>query len=291
MKHKKSQLSLFIIVGLIVLFAIFFILYARITAVRNQVTQPLSNEILAKQAAETIQTHVQNCLESVSTNAIIVMGQRGFYLTDAITYNLSFDPELPITVLFDKDISRLPSKQQIAEKITFFITNDNVGVPHCINKEYISKIAPGATFGALTASAEVQQQKIVITLHYPISFKMGTQSMALEEYSYLAPVRLGIIHDKLSAMFGIFTLYKDDMRRDYASRLAYETGKNGNYVAYCAEFLIDRNFALAFGATPSIQPDTPAQDISTTLVWTLKDTFGNKPYYVFFATRHKNNMA
>jgi len=78
---RKGQVTIFIIIGIIILFAFAGILYLTRTTTSEQVKG--QEEVLiatVPQEFQSIQTYTENCINEIATQGLIILGQQGGYI-------------------------------------------------------------------------------------------------------------------------------------------------------------------------------------------------------------------
>ena len=90
---KRGQITIFIIIGILLLFATALTVYIRNQIRENNieiVREPILEEI--PKEAEPIREFVTSCITQTATNALLLMGEQGGYTT---TQHLSQNPQMP----------------------------------------------------------------------------------------------------------------------------------------------------------------------------------------------------
>ena len=180
-KWKKSQISPFIIIAVIIISIIisYFLFNSDISkrdASINPELQPVYN-------------YVDNCLKEVGEEGIYYIGGSGGYLEIpeiSLENNIAY-------YLYDDDYY-MPSKEKIEEQISLYMESF---LPFCIN-EFEELPDFKITEKPFEIKTEIEDEKVVFNVDYKLSVKKGENSFLIENFRTEIPVRLGIIYKAIS---------------------------------------------------------------------------------------------
>lgn len=201
-RGKKGQITMFIIIGILLLFSVSFVLYvATIRPDLNPFTQKESD----------IQIYVGTCLENAAKDAIGRIGVRGGYyeIPESISVNerayFSFgeriEPKIPLW--YYRGTYRIPSKNgeskgelpSLSNEIAKYITNN---IDACIdNFEPMKNIYDFKINPNKTVDVTINANDVLIKLNYEVEAteKASSQTIGFSSFSRKIDVKLGKIYD------------------------------------------------------------------------------------------------
>lgn len=195
--QKKGQITLFIVIGLIILitFFIIFTFYLRLTDTQSE---PPTFETITTD----VRYFVDRCIESTALDGAYLIGsQGGYYEFDPPNYYFTIDPynlgtEYSFGYAFEYQSSPqniLISIQKMEEEYENFMKKELI---ECIDDFSIFSYLPHVTFDTKEPFADVtiEENKSFVKVDYPIIIKIeGTNSVSkIAEFNEVTiPVRLG----------------------------------------------------------------------------------------------------
>jgi len=191
---QRGQITTFIVVGIIILFAVGFVLYA--ASIRPEL------RIFAEKETE-LQQFIGLCLEDTAEEAITVIGTTGGYLEipDNIAINerayFAFAPrtEPRIPLWYYRGEPRIPTKQFIADQISRYI-EDNI--QFCLGDFDIFKDRLELKLiGNVTAETTIEEREVFVKLNYPLETKEKLTG-EITRHDFVGrniDVKLGRMHD------------------------------------------------------------------------------------------------
>ncbi|MBN2458383.1 hypothetical protein JXB31_04610 [Candidatus Woesearchaeota archaeon] len=191
MLEKRAQITLFIVVGIVVLFVV-----AAGIAVYNSTLIKDEMPILERTAtfekkSSTVRTYTEECLSEVGKEAIVVTGlSGGYYFLPKNTFSLGYT-SVPY-YYYKEDISQVLSKQEIMQNIGGYI-GDNIG--YCLD-DYSSFAAKGYNITAGDAEVRVTggNSKIKVELSMPVYIEKDGISSKEDHFSSEFDLRLDDIY-------------------------------------------------------------------------------------------------
>jgi len=195
LKSTRSQITIFIIIAILLVVAI------GIVFVVKDSLNPV--EINPQIGSDNVGDFVTNCLKITAEKGIVVIGRQGGYynvpaLSVSYTGNDS-EPEKYFTNLGNirvpyywdgVSLDNLPSQEQIEEQLSVYV-RDNLD--RCINDFDIFKQKGfDVEKGIINASAKIYEEKVIVSLDYPITITKGESTQTKKIYSAEIPIRLGL---------------------------------------------------------------------------------------------------
>ncbi|MBI2147343.1 hypothetical protein HYU19_02580 [Candidatus Woesearchaeota archaeon] len=192
---RKGQITAFIIVGILILLLASFAYLFWSAAMAGREQETAAVEI--GQAASSIQTYVQACLQDVAEDAVLhVARYGGYYEPPADT-----DPALLLPVYFDHGVRSDISREELQHQLARYI-EDNLFF--CV-KTFVPFREQGILIqqGEEIATAVLQDDTVVVSLQYPLRLRSGGAETSLASFSARVPARLSAIHNAISEFFAV----------------------------------------------------------------------------------------
>src|SRR3989338_751037 len=177
---KKSQISFFIIAGILIFIAFSFLTYLNDLELEKTQTEP--KNIYFELAP--VKNFIESCLREKSLEALEFVGSKGGY------YN---DPDFGVDYLYRKvpyyyylgnDV--MPTIRFVEESISDYIED---GISSCIN-DFVAFPGLEIIGGDANVNTILNENKVSFNLNYPIAVKKGNQSTAnLEDFAIELHVR------------------------------------------------------------------------------------------------------
>jgi len=174
---KKGQLTLFIVVGIVIVVAIvaFFM-----------IPKDFGGKTGYSEDVEPIANFIQNCLEDVSIESIPAVSKTGGFYPNPPTESIM---DIPYYVYEGEN--RMPTKDQLSTSISNYI--DEM-VEDCLNnyetfKDY--NILPGEK----SSKIEIGKEDIIIQYTYKHTIEKDNKKDTIGSFTFEIPSRLGILYD------------------------------------------------------------------------------------------------
>ncbi len=191
MYKKKSQVSIFIIFGIILLIIVASYFFLR---TKDEEITPEDQYSLLNEKSVIVRNYVENCLQKELENAIeFVSLQGGFVYRPELglerdNYNIAYDYYLGVNLL--------PNFDEVEnDEIEIYL--DQM-VPQCLEKTGILD-EQYITFGYIDSEIDIKEKYVHASLDYPVTLTSGSQETKLNDFSVQSDVNLGtmleIAHD------------------------------------------------------------------------------------------------
>ena len=187
--HNKSQLSLFFVLGIILLVAAGFVIFVSSNKVKSDIEteQEKVTTIEIPSSLLPIKLNIDSCVEETAKQAVTYIGLYGGY------YNV---PEPKVVYFFDdvpyyayKGENRMPSLSVIEAEISNYIIDI---LPECINGLNIENVKIEGEIDFVDTS--IGKDGVSIYINYPISIVKGDSTTVVSEFRTKVPVRLDTIY-------------------------------------------------------------------------------------------------
>jgi len=270
LKCKRSQISIFIIIAILLVVAVGIIFLARNSLKPEPIIPPVG--------VENIGDFVTNCLKLTSENGIIFIGrQGGYYIVPSpnmpYTGNDS-GPQPPISpqnyftelgsivvpYYWDgNSLVNMPSNLTIIESQLSLYVQGNLD--NCLNNFTIFKQKGfNVEKGVINASVRILDEKVIVSLDYPVTIKKEEVIQQKTDYNVDVPARLGLI----------FTLTQNMIRDHVAYPPVYLINNQPKLRDDAFRTIMYRNFYKSF---LDIRPDNTAILIITDSEYKLNNTY------------------
>jgi len=169
---RKGQLTLFIIIGIVILLtiAIFYLSRPR-------------QEIITQDMIDTtpIKEYVDSCIEQVATPGVYLLAQQGGFI-------YSVDESLKTE---NYEIAyHSPSIGSMEEELSTYIENS---LFLCLN---LSGLGYDIEPGRLSVDSTILSEKVIVELDYPLKIRQNDVEITLSGFSKDIPLRLGHLVDR-----------------------------------------------------------------------------------------------
>ncbi len=190
LRGKFGQVSMFVIIGIVILAAVLLILFYR-----GQFFFPATPQAL-EDRMNSIREHVSECIREISPEYINRIGLQGGYLaTSEGTYRK--DNDVPISYLCynveDKPncYNRMLTLNEMESQLSEAIKN---GLMTCIN---LRSFGRGADLqrGNLNVETEIGREEVIVTANMPVTLKRGDLVEKEEEFFATINKPLGKLYE------------------------------------------------------------------------------------------------
>jgi len=228
MSKKRGQVTLFIVLGIIILLAAGIAIYLFSVKTPSQIEQIELPQVQKTPAeAEPIREYVRACLYETAKQALIKLGEHGGYIdTTGLAYN-PFEPTDGQAVQFSKNSelkipywwymksqnncysdcefdSERPTTQQIKKQLENYI---NTNIKNCLGSfssfpeyQFTEKSQPQTTI-------TLGEKNIVFYLKYPITAKKANTQFEIPDYATDIDLNLKEIYDTATKLTELETKY------------------------------------------------------------------------------------
>ena len=186
--NTKGQVTIFVIVGIIILAAIATILAFRSSVIEEEV----KDEEVAPILSTSIQEYVESCIQKSGEEGLLFIAQHGGY------YELptQSDPDLLLPYYLYENQSYTISKEELEKQLSLYL-NDNLFF--CIrNFAPFQKTGYEIKQEDVTSSAAILPERVVFDVAFPVTVTQDALSKQLIHFSRSIPSRIGIMHEVIT---------------------------------------------------------------------------------------------
>ncbi|MFH1325830.1 MAG: hypothetical protein ABIH49_03640 [archaeon] len=179
MISKRGQLTIFIIIGIVVIAsaAVFF-------SVRNQI----GLDFLGSET-QPVSSFVQECVEKAGVEGIYSIGYGGGYLN---VPEPSFYEIIPYYYLDGKNY--MPEKEKIAEEISGYVDESVLKCTGNFSDFGDFQIEKGE----ISTSTRIDDNSVFLDVNFPLSVSKENNTNILKNFKAEIPVRLGVVYDSIA---------------------------------------------------------------------------------------------
>ncbi|MBI4452013.1 hypothetical protein HY637_01160 [Candidatus Woesearchaeota archaeon] len=183
-KTKKSQISYFLIIAVVLIIAASFVFYIKSSKIESSTS-------ISKLPFETapIKKYVESCINDLAIPGVYLLASKGGYIYsyenalntehEQVAYHLEFEKE------------SAPSKEFMEQELSRFIKES---LNFCIwNFEEFNYY--GLEIGQGEIKAKIFKNEILIDADYPLTIKSGSSKITISDFKEIVPIRLGYILD------------------------------------------------------------------------------------------------
>lgn len=179
-KRKKSQITIYIIIGIAIVFFIGISLYFKLNY------NPLRDSIVDS-SVEPVYSFTEECIKETGKRAIIAEGLVGGNI------RAEKKTEFGIPYYFYEGSSYIPEKEDIEYEISELIDEyifDCIG-----NYSDFSEYDVRTNFN-MSSKAKIEKDRVIISAKFPLTISKENKSYSYEDFSeIILPIRLGLIYD------------------------------------------------------------------------------------------------
>jgi hypothetical protein len=189
---KKGQVTIFIIIGIIVLFIIAGLLFV-VKGVTKEKIEAEQDAMVEAYDLNSIKIFIDHCLEKTSKNGIKFVSLRGGY------YHVPEPAEdqilIKIPYYFDLGYKKVPSEEEIANQIGEYIEEN---IDECFNN-FSAFENSGFVFEKGEMKAQVAFGKnTLFDLNYPLKIKRGEDIKEMNQFSYTLSLNFKKIYSTIN---------------------------------------------------------------------------------------------
>lgn len=252
--NRKAQLTLFVILGLVIVIVLGLLLFFKGEAFKSLWEKETQKGIAIHPQVQNINSFVRECIKTTGDEALYLIGQQGGYFRTP-----ERSTEFGIPYYFIKDKSYMPSKEQIEKEISSYMEG---GLFFC-TKNFIDFPGFDIDQGRVITKTEIGAAEVVLNVEYPLIITKDDTTFNLKDFKNIKiPIRLGII-------YGV------------ADEMIKEQLKNKNNI--CLSCLIN----LGIEKDLYINVDDYGSDSVIFTIQDMNSQLYKKPYEFVFANQYK----
>ncbi len=189
--HKKGQLTLFAIIGIVLLLTAGIVIYFT----TKKISAPLE-EIIAPEDVKPVHGYVSACLYDVGREAVTLLGQQGGYIYIQAEIEKTPTSYIPldsfnmfkIPYWYYEGEDRVPTLAQMQGEASRYVKEN---IRRCTGDfSGFAKIYTVAEKGGILPETLFAEEEVIIRLKWPLDVATAEKTTSLKEYAARLPVRL-----------------------------------------------------------------------------------------------------
>ena len=193
-KSKKGQVTLFVILGLIILLAIILVVSFKSDTVEKIKSVQIFKPSLIEIEAENVKAEAEGCMTDVLEGGLFLIGLQGGYISvDGMEYtNITYELLLPYwpgmegTVYsYYGNTNRIPSVQMAAEGLSSYLDEH---VPRLCKTE-----KEGVDYGNFKSEVLITDVEVVVNADWDVTVRKENAEAKIEKMTIKVPVRLKVL--------------------------------------------------------------------------------------------------
>ncbi len=242
---KRAQITLFVIVGLLLITLVYFFLYSinyqkfKSDIVRSTKLPP---------DVEGIRQNVELCFKESGENALVLIGLQGGYAVSPIkSYEIN---NLYVPFYYFEGSNLMPSLKDIESEISDYVSN---AMQKCVDINEIKGF--DARLEKTSISSNIGDNKVIISANYPLTLIKGNVTFKLiqpyeVEYDIrLKKIYLNSLNITNSNMKGDYIIDFDSLRDDMNMTVSLVADKVILYTQHDDKFLLNNKpYVFVFAA-------------------------------------------
>ena len=196
--QKRGQATVFIIIGIVILVAVFLVLFLRGGFIAEQISPEEAREVLASQVAP-LEVHVEECISKVAPDGIKTLALQGgtfkprnFRQYNGTNVEYLCYKEPGVTTCIQKPLTRANVEAEISDYVKTQIFT-------CLN---LNQFEQGNRFRLdtkeINVNTRIDDNRIQVNVDYPITLSRSGVETTVEEFSSNLRLPLGKLIDLTS---------------------------------------------------------------------------------------------
>ena len=183
MMNKRGQVTIFVIVGIIIVVSVFLVFYFLGDNIKRQTTPEV---VLEESSLEPMIKLVEGCVNTEVAKGIEMVGLQGGYYNPPVysqqgDYQIAYDCDKDEAGVF---INRLPTLARISQEVEEY-TNENMeSIQECIDDfNYYKDQGYKITDGEMNVNVEIGQN-VLVDVNYPVSVSKNEFQSSFNEINF-----------------------------------------------------------------------------------------------------------
>lgn len=207
-RRKKGQITLFIIVGVIILLVVSISLMMRASVTKRDLSAEIERDVLPNDVVP-IRNYMEFCLEKLLTPSIFLLGIQGGYLNPPDDALLTRSAVVAYGAIDGENM--LPTHEQIQLELETYLEEsiEVCSASLIVFENQGLKIERGDA----DATVSVTGDSVLALIEYPVTVTLLDSTYGINEFFVSVPIRLGYILDELDLI--IATIVENPEFVDY----------------------------------------------------------------------------
>jgi hypothetical protein len=184
---KRGQVTVFIIVGIVILFifGVFFGINSILT--KGKVTNVQDTSSLSTSG----KAFIESCIERTGEEAILFVSEQGGY------YDLPelHDEDLLVPFYLHEGENKLLTKNELELQLSFYMDNQ---LSYCLqNFVHFEEQGYNVEQMGVVTDTSISNDSVIFDVALPVTFQQGEAEVNMDSFSVLVPARLGLVYSTI----------------------------------------------------------------------------------------------
>jgi len=211
MVSKRGQLTIFIIIGILILAIVGVLLFL----VKDNTIKDLEeNTVKPSSGKEELQFFLEGCLKDITQEAIIFNSvQGGYYEVPSPNMEYSW---FKIPYYFEQEVLEIPKLENVETELEKFI-EENIVI--CLRELSSSR---NVSISGMKIQTVVSSQSVITILDLPLVLYVGEEAIEMKQFRVEVPVELGRAIEIIEKIIEEQKKFPNYIRMSYITELAEE---------------------------------------------------------------------
>jgi len=192
MVSKRGQITIFIIVGILILLMASVYLLVQYDVFKKEVELTQTQVISATSLGGNIQTYIESCIKSTGEDAIVYIGKQGGYYQLPVI----FDIDLKLPYYFYQNKSKFISQTELEKQLSLYVDNELL---FCLmNFQAYKQQGYQIESGSIQTTTQINLGNVHYKINFPIYLTKGSSKKQLTNFEVKVPSRLKTIHEMIN---------------------------------------------------------------------------------------------
>ncbi len=188
---KKAQITLFIILGIVIVTAALIVIYVKSNLIKT--TEGEAQDIIkSPYKSANVKLFVESCLGIAASKGLTLLGIRGGFVEFPADVNTMVTSRTIIPFLYYRGEIKLPTLAKMAEELSKYIGHEMIVCLDNFNE--FKKMGYNIETGDISTTTNISDFSVVIKVDYPIIIKDEKGTTEISEFYKQVPLKLGKIY-------------------------------------------------------------------------------------------------
>lgn len=186
--YKKGQLTLFIVIGIVLLFSFSVLFFLKERTVKQDIGYASQKQVEFQTQIPAIKSYIKDCLKQESSIALYILGMRGGNINLPLNHlsTNSFDT----SYLYLNGTNNLPSIEEIEMQLADYISTN---ILKCADFSVFKNVEIES--GEIGTKVYMDSSNTIFDMNWPLSVKQRDLTSKISSFSVTIPVRFMSIYE------------------------------------------------------------------------------------------------
>jgi len=210
--YKRGQLTLFIILGILIVASVVLVYYFREQIFLSEFEQSRAESLIVPAEAQELHDSISTCVEETITEGLTLLGQQGGYIAipddpigrgdhNPFSNSLEIFPGADFQTVYwfyeaanGVQHSQAPSRETMESELASYVS---ANLASC-SSDFDLFTAYNASAGAIATDVEILEEQVLFTVYYPVHIALDDFVFDFEAFYLSEDVPLGSLYDAAS---------------------------------------------------------------------------------------------